>query len=256
MDYVTLGRTEIKVCKNGFGALPIQRISFDSAKEILLHAYNSGINFFDTARFYTDSEEKIGYALSDVRDKIYIATKTAAQNADDFWKDLNTSLNNMKTDYIDIYQFHNPSFCPKPNDGTGLYEAMLEAKAQGKIRFIGLTNHRLAVAQEAIDSGLYDTIQFPFCYLATDKDIAIVENCKKNNLGFIAMIYSQNINKVCAVCQMAHKKSEDEMYCDIKKQAVSVTDTACDKFKYDILKRHVRLMRKLKTNFNPEDFSL
>ena len=187
MDYVTLGRTEIKVCKNGFGALPIQRISFDSAKEILLHAYKSGINFFDTARFYTDSEEKIGYALSDVRDKIYIATKTAAQNADDFWKDLNTSLNNMKTDYIDIYQFHNPSFCPKPNDGTGLYEAMLEAKAQGKIRFIGLTNHRLAVAQEAIDSGLYDTIQFPFCYLATDKDIAIVENCKKNNLGFIAM---------------------------------------------------------------------
>ena len=187
MDYVTLGRTEIKVCKNGFGALPIQRISLDSAKEILLHAYNSGINFFDTARFYTDSEEKIGYALSDVRDKIYIATKTAAQNADDFWKDLNTSLNNMKTDYIDIYQFHNPSFCPKPNDGTGLYEAMLEAKAQGKIRFIGLTNHRLAVAQEAIDSGLYDTIQFPFCYLATDKDIAIVENCKKNNLGFIAM---------------------------------------------------------------------
>lgn len=143
--------------------------------------------FFDTARFYTDSEEKIGYALSDIRDKIYIATKTAAQNADDFWKDLNTSLNNMKMDYIDIYQFHNPSFCPKPNDGTGLYEAMLEAKAQGKIRFIGLTNHRLAVAQEAIDSGLYDTIQFPFCYLATDKDIAIVENCKKNNLGFIAM---------------------------------------------------------------------
>lgn len=187
MDYVTLGRTKIKVCKNGFGALPIQRISFDSAKEILLHAYNNGINFFDTARFYTDSEEKIGYALSDVRDKIYIATKTAAQNADDFWKDLNTSLNNMKTDYIDIYQFHNPSFCPKPNDGTGLYEAMLEAKAQGKIRFIGLTNHRLAVAQDAIDSGLYDTIQFPFCYLATDKDIAIVENCKKNNLGFIAM---------------------------------------------------------------------
>ena len=187
MDYVTLGRTEIKVCKNGFGALPIQRISFDSAKEILLHAYNSGINLFDTARFYTDSEEKIGYALSDVRDKIYIATKTAAQNADDFWKDLNTSLNNMKTDYIDIYQFHNPSFCPKPNDGTGLYEAMLEAKAQGKIRFIGLTNHRLAVAQEAIDSGLYDTIQFPFCYLCSEKDLELVEKCKKADMGFIAM---------------------------------------------------------------------
>ena len=79
MDYVTLGRTEIKVCKNGFGALPIQRISFDSAKEILLHAYNSGINFFDTARFYTDSEEKIGYALSDVRDKTFVTKYTLPQ---------------------------------------------------------------------------------------------------------------------------------------------------------------------------------
>lgn len=187
MDYVTLGRTGITVCKNGFGALPMQRVSFDAAKELLITAYDSGINFFDTARFYTDSEEKIGYALSHIRDKIYIATKTGAQNAEDFWKDLNTSLTNLKTDYVDIYQFHNSSFCPKPDDGTGLYEAMLEAKRQGKIRFIGLTNHRLAVAHEAIDSGLYDTIQFPFCYLATDKDIEIVNKCKENNLGFIAM---------------------------------------------------------------------
>lgn len=187
MDYVTLGKTGIKVCKNGFGALPIQRISFDSAKEILDHAYKNGINFYDTARFYTDSEEKIGYSLSHVRDKIYIATKTAAQNYDDFWKDLNVSLNNLKTDYIDIYQFHNPSFCPKPNDGTGLYEAMTEAKAQGKIRFIGITNHRLKIAEEAIESQLYDTLQFPFCYLATDKDIKIVNECKKHNIGFIAM---------------------------------------------------------------------
>ncbi|MBQ8301678.1 MAG: aldo/keto reductase [Clostridia bacterium] len=187
MDYVTLGRTGIKVCKNGFGALPIQRVTFDEAKALLLKAYENGVNFFDTARFYTDSEEKIGYALSHLRDKIYIATKTAAQTADAFWKDLETSLNNLKTDHVDIYQFHNPSFCPKPDDGTGLYEAMLEAKAQGKIRHIGITNHRLTIAQEAIDSGLYDTIQFPFCYLATEKDIAIVENCKKNNLGFIAM---------------------------------------------------------------------
>lgn len=187
MDHVTLGRTGIEVCKNGFGALPIQRVSFDEAKALLVKAYENGVNFFDTARFYTDSEEKIGYALSDVRDKIYIATKTAAVTAEGFWNDLSTSLNNLKTDHIDIYQFHNPSFCPKPKDGTGLYEAMLEAKEQGKIRFIGITNHRLAVANEAIESGLYDTIQFPFCYLATDKDIEVVENCKKNNLGFIAM---------------------------------------------------------------------
>ena len=85
----------------------------------------------------------------------------------------------LKTDYIDIYQFHNPSFCPKPGDGTGLYEAMLEAKAQGKIRHIGITNHRMSVAEEIIESGLYETLQFPFCYLATDREKALVQGCKE-----------------------------------------------------------------------------
>lgn len=187
MTCVTLGKTNITVNKNGFGALPIQRISKQDASKLLRKAYDNGIDFFDTARFYTDSEEKIGYALSDVRDKIYIATKTGAANYEMFWKDIKKSLSLLKTDYIDIYQFHNPSFCPKPGDGTGLYEAMLEAKKQGKIRFIGITNHRLSVAKEAIESGLYDTVQFPFSYLASKKDIEIVEECKKHNIGFIAM---------------------------------------------------------------------
>ena len=187
MDKVTLGRTGITVCKNGFGALPMQRVSFEEASSLLRTAYDNGVRFFDTARAYTDSEEKIGFAMSDIRDKIYLATKTMAQDVDGFWRDLHTSLKNLKTDYIDIYQFHNPSFCPKPDDGTGLYEAMLRAKAEGKIRFISITNHRLSVANEAIESGLYDTVQFPFCYLATDKDIELVKKCKENNLGFIAM---------------------------------------------------------------------
>lgn len=184
---VRLGKTNITVNKNGFGALPMQRISMEDAGALARRAYEAGINFFDTARAYTDSEEKLGEALSDVREHIYIATKTAAQNAEDFWKDLETSLEKLKTDYIDIYQFHNPAFCPKPGDESGLYDAALEAKRQGKIRHIGITNHRLAVAQEAIESGLYDTLQFPFCYLATEKDIALVEACKKADMGFIAM---------------------------------------------------------------------
>lgn len=187
MVKVTLGSTGITVNKNGFGALPIQRISSEASAHLLRKAYEAGIDFYDTARFYTDSEENIGEALSDVRDNIYIATKTAAQNSEDFWKDLATSLNNLKTDYIDIYQFHNPSFCPKPGDGTGLYEAMLEAKAQGKIRHIGITNHRLNVAMEALESGLYETLQFPFNYLATEKEHKLVEVCREKNIGFIAM---------------------------------------------------------------------
>ena len=175
MEMVTLGKTGITVNKNGFGALPIQRISTDDAVALARRAYEAGMTFFDTARFYTDSEEKLGEAFDGMREKVCIATKTAAQNAEDFWKDLEVSLHNLRTDYIDIYQFHNPSFCPKPGDGTGLYEAMLEAKAQGKIRHIGITNHRLAVANEAIDSGLYETLQFPFCYLATEKDLELVK---------------------------------------------------------------------------------
>ena len=187
MEKVRLGRTEIIVGKNSFGALPIQRITKEEAAKLLRKAYDSGFNYFDTARNYTDSEEKMGYALSDVREKIIISTKTAAKNAEDFWKDLHTSLEKLKTDYIDIYQFHNPSFCPKPGDGSGLYEAMLEAKEKGLIKHIGITNHRLAVAEEAVKSGLYETLQFPFSYLASEKDIALVKLCEEHDVGFICM---------------------------------------------------------------------
>lgn len=187
MTYVTLGRTGIRSPKNAFGALPIQRVSAEYAAMLLRKAYNAGFTFFDTARAYSDSEEKIGAALWNVRDKITIATKTTAKDVKSFWEQLETSLKNLRTDYIDLYQFHTPSFCPKPGDGTGLYEAMLEAKAKGMIRHIGITNHRLDVAEEAVRSGLYETLQFPFCYLATEKDLAMVELCRQENVGFIAM---------------------------------------------------------------------
>lgn len=187
MQTVTLGKTGIITSKNAFGALPIQRISDEAATYLLRKAYDNGMTFFDTARMYTDSEYKVGLAFEGMRDKVYIATKTGAQNAVNFWQDLETSLENLKTDYIDLYQFHNPAFCPKPGDESGLYDAALKAKEQGKIRHIGITNHRLAVAHEAIDSGLYETLQFPFCYLATDKDIELVDKCRKADMGFIAM---------------------------------------------------------------------
>ena len=165
MSTVTLGKTGIVTDKNGFGALPIQRISDEEAVFLLRKAYQNGITYFDTARWYTDSEHKIGLACAGMRDQIVIATKTGAQDAESFRQDLEKSLHELQTDYIDVYQFHNPAFCPKPGEENGLYDAALEARAQGKIRHIGITNHRLAVAHEAIDSGLYATLQFPFCYL-------------------------------------------------------------------------------------------
>ncbi len=187
METIRLGRTGLTVSKNGFGALPVQRVGMEDACKILRKAYDGGINYFDTARFYTDSEEKLGKALSDVRDKIIISTKTMSDTVEGFWEQLHTSLSLLKTDYIDIYQFHNPSFCPKPGDGTGLYEAMLEAREKGLIRYIGMTNHRLSVAEEAVRSGLYDTLQFPFSYLASEKEEALVRLCEEKDVGFICM---------------------------------------------------------------------
>ncbi|MDW7655955.1 MAG: aldo/keto reductase [Bacillota bacterium] len=187
MPRIEIGQTGLLVEQNGFGALPIQRIPKHEAVHLLRKAYAGGMDFFDTARGYTDSEEKLGEAFRGMRDQVILATKTPAKNADVFWDQLNTSLRLLQTDMIDIYQLHNPSFCPKPGDENGLYDAMLKAKEQGKIRFIGITNHRLAVAQEAIDSGLYDTLQFPFSYLSNDQEIALVNNCKSKGMGFIAM---------------------------------------------------------------------
>ena len=187
MRNITLGSTGITVPQNAFGALPIQRISAEDAAGLLKKAYEGGMRFFDTARAYSDSEEKMGLGLSDVRENIYIASKTAAKTPEGFWKDLETTLHNLKTDYLDIYQFHCADRVFAPGDGTGMYEAMLEAKAQGKIRHIGITAHKIGIAEDIIESGLYETLQFPFSYLSADRELALVENCRKHNMGFIAM---------------------------------------------------------------------
>ena len=187
MDTIRLGRTNLIVNKNGFGALPVQRVSMEEAGHLLRKAYDNGINYFDTARSYTDSEEKMGNALADVRENIIISTKTHSKTVEEFWQHLHTSLRLLKTDYIDIYQFHNPDYVPRPGDGIGLYDAMLEAKKQGFIRHIGITNHRLHVAEEAVKSCLYDTLQFPFSYLASEKEEALVRLCEEQDVGFICM---------------------------------------------------------------------
>ena len=187
MKEITLGKTGIKTPKNAFGALPIQRVDMDTAVKILHHAYEGGMTFFDTARAYTDSEEKIGAAFDGMRGKIYIASKTMADTPEKFWEDLQTSLKNLRTDYLDLYQFHCVNQCYAPGDGTGMYEAMLEAKEQGKIRHIGITAHKIGIAEEIVASGLYETLQFPFSYLASDRDIALVKACEKAGMGFIAM---------------------------------------------------------------------
>ena len=122
-----------------------------------------------------------------MRDNLYIATKTMAQTPEEFWEQLETSLRLLQTDYIDIYQFHCANQVYAPGDGTGMYECMLEAKAQGKIRHIGITAHKIQIAFDAVESGLYETLQYPFSYLAAEREKELVAKCKEKNVGVIAM---------------------------------------------------------------------
>ena len=187
IKHITLGSTGITVPQNAFGALPIQRISHEAAAKLLQEAHKGGMTFFDTARGYSDSEEKLGLAFGGNWKGIYLATKSASRTAEKVLADLDTSLKLLKRDYIDIYQFHNVDRCYRPGDGTGMYECLLEAKEQGKIRHIGITTHKIGVAEEIIESGLYETLQFPFSYLSSERELALAEKCKKANMGLIAM---------------------------------------------------------------------
>ena len=194
MKNVTLGRTGITVPQNGFGALPVQRVSIEEAAKLLRNAYEGGMRFFDTARAYSDSEEKLGAAFGDSfengtikREDIVIATKTGAKTPDEFWQHLETSLEKLRTSYIDIYQFHLMGQCWKPGDGSGMYECMLKAKEMGKIRHIGGTAHKIGIAKELAESGLYETVQYPISYLATEKEIELIHICNRENVGFICM---------------------------------------------------------------------
>lgn len=187
MPQIRLGRTGLVVEKNGFGGLPIQRLTAQEAGDLLLRAVEGGMTFFDTARMYTDSEEKMGRVFRQIRDRLVIATKTQAKTGQELMDHLEQSLRDLQTDHVDLYQLHNPAVCHRPGDEHGVYDALLKAKEQGKILHIGITNHRLAVAKQAIESGLYETLQFPYSYLAGPQEQELVDLCQAHDMGFIAM---------------------------------------------------------------------
>lgn len=185
MQKTKLGRTGLEVSRSAFGALPIQRLTADEAVRLLRLAFDAGINFFDTARAYSDSEAKIARAFKGMRAQVIIATKTMASTPEAFWSDLNTSLKALETDFIDIYQLHNPPGAPQ--EGSELYECLLKARQEGKIRFIGVSLHPIAAAWQALESGLYDTIQYPLSALSTPEELDFARACGEKDIGVIAM---------------------------------------------------------------------
>ena len=187
MRKIRLGKTELMVTSTAMGCLPVQRCDEDYAVRLLRAAYEGGINYFDTANAYTDSEKKIGLALSGVRDKIVISTKSAARDKAGVLAHIENSLRMMKTDHIDLFQFHQVTEVPDPNDPNGAYAAALEAKERGWIRHVGVTSHRVNIAEDCIASGLFETLQFPFSYISSERDLALAQKCKEADMGFIAM---------------------------------------------------------------------
>ena len=187
MKTTRLGRTNLTITRTAFGALPVQRVPMDDAVRLLRKAYNSGFTFFDTARGYSDSEEKLGRALEGVRHKVVLATKSGAADPETLRAHVALSLKNLRTDYVDILQLHNPALAPTGNAPGPLGEALLEMKKKGMVRFLGLSNHRLPVARDAAASGLFDTVQFPLSYISSPEDLSLIELCREHDVGLIAM---------------------------------------------------------------------
>lgn len=189
MEYRRLGKTELMVSAIGFGGIPIQRVNCDAAKEVIIRAEELGINFIDTARGYTVSEEYIGEALEGRRDKWIIATKSMARTKEAMEKDIEISLKNLKTDYIDLYQIHNVKELDTYKqilDENGAVTALLEAKKAGKIGHIGITAHTMDALKVAVASEVFETIMYPYNIIENQAE-GLFETAKKLDIGIIAM---------------------------------------------------------------------
>ena len=187
MQTMRFGRTNLTVGRTGMGCIPIQRISYDESTALLRRAYDAGVTVFDTANGYTTSEERIGLALGDKRHDIVLCTKSGAGTPADLMAQLDNSLRMLRTDYIDVFQFHNPAVVPVPRGADGMYDALAAAQKAGKVRFIGISAHKLANAEEAVRSGFYDVLQFPFSYLSTPQELAVAELCRVHDVAVLGM---------------------------------------------------------------------
>jgi hypothetical protein len=190
MKYFNFGNTGMNVSEVGFGCIPIIRLQASEAVKVLRHAYDKGINFYDTANMYRDSEAKIGEALSPFRDKIFIASKTTRRDAAGLRENLENSLRMLKTDYLDLYQFHqvaNDTEWEKITREGGAWEEAQKAKEEGKIRFLGVSSHNLPMAIKLVKTGLFSTIQFAFNFIETDAQEQLHPYARENGIGILIM---------------------------------------------------------------------
>ena len=188
MEYRTLGKTGLQISRMGFGGIPIQKIDKDGTRELMRKLLDAGVNYIDTARGYTVSEEYLGYALEGIREHFVLATKSMGRTKEAMEKDIATSLQNLRTDYIDLYQIHNPNAkaLEEVLAPGGALEALQEAKAQGKIGHIGITLHSVDLFRQAVDFDWVETIMFPYNIVETQGE-DLIAKCAEKNIGFICM---------------------------------------------------------------------
>ena len=188
MEYRILGRTGLKVSRMGFGGIPIQRIDAKGTRALMLRLRDEGINYIDTARGYTVSESYLGEALEGIRGDFILATKSMSRTKEAMAKDTDISLGNLRTDYIDLYQVHNPSVAQLEQVVApgGALEALQEAKAAGKIGHIGLTAHSLEVFTMGLEMPWVETIMFPY-NIVESQGIDLIAKCAEKGIGFIDM---------------------------------------------------------------------
>ncbi len=188
MEYRVLGKTGLKISRMGFGGIPIQRIDAEGTRVLMQELLAAGVNYIDTARNYTVSEEYLGFALEGIREHFVLATKSMARDKAGMAKDIDISLHNLRTDYIDVYQVHNPT--PEQLDQVtapgGALEALLEAKAAGKIGHIGLTGHSIEVFRRALTMDWVETFMFPYNIVENQGEKEI-RACREKNIGFVCM---------------------------------------------------------------------
>lgn len=188
MEYTTLGKTGLRISRMGFGGIPIQKVDAAVTRKLMERLVERGVNYIDTARGYTVSESYLGEALVGLRDRFVVATKSMARTKEAMARDIETSLSNLKTDYIDLYQIHNPSLAELEQVVApgGALEALLEAKAAGKIRHLGVTAHMATVFERVLEMDWVETVMFPYNIVETQGE-ALMRRCTEQNVGFICM---------------------------------------------------------------------
>lgn len=188
MEYRVLGKTGLKISRMGCGGIPIQKTSAEDTKTLIRYLMEQGVNYIDTARGYTVSEEYLGYALEGIRDRFVVATKSMARTKEAMERDIAISLSNLRTDYIDLYQLHNPNAqdLEQVTAPGGALEALREAKKAGKIGHIGITLHSADLFQKAVEMDWVETIMFPYNIVETQGE-ELIARCAERNIGFIDM---------------------------------------------------------------------